>query len=181
MRPSSISIAFMLAASLGALSGCANQVLPDTGPDIQEVYQRHVGGMKGEPARPLSDEEKEARRMEKENAKTADGALGANRNQYRPTLDGSADLVNYTRDAHNEIEQLFPVLPNPQIVMYVYPHFTARGRPVPGYSTAFKLYEREEYAMPGEWIADHPSALPPPPAAAATPASGNLQMRGKRK
>ncbi|MGH2708017.1 MAG: TIGR03751 family conjugal transfer lipoprotein, partial [Actinomycetota bacterium] len=60
------------------------------------------------------------------------------------------ELVGYTREAHTEIEALFPALPNPELVLYVYPHLGEDGAPVPGYATAFPLYERVEYALPGE-------------------------------
>lgn len=66
---------------------------------------------------------------------------------------GSYDtnLESYTRDANNEINQLFPILKNPQIAIYVYPHLaTGRRLPVPGYTTALPLYERYEYALPSE-------------------------------
>lgn len=60
-------------------------------------------------------------------------------------------LENYTSIAAKEIEQLFPMLPNPQIVVYVYPHMATSTRaPVPGYTTAISLYERDEYALPNE-------------------------------
>ncbi|MGH8565473.1 MAG: hypothetical protein ACREXW_15835 [Gammaproteobacteria bacterium] len=52
----------------------------------------------------------------------------------------------YTREAHDEIEARFPVLPNPQLVLYVYPHLGEDGAA----ATAFPLYERVEYALPGE-------------------------------
>ena len=45
----------------------------------------------------------------------------------------------------------FPRLPNPSLVMYVFPHLAGAERtPVPGYATTFPLYERVEYALPGE-------------------------------
>jgi len=56
----------------------------------------------------------------------------------------------YTRNVLNETNMLFPMLPNPSLVMYVYPHISASGVPVPGYATAFKFYETEQYALPGE-------------------------------
>lgn len=59
------------------------------------------------------------------------------------------DLSLYTRDARNEVEQLFPRLPNPDLLMYVKPHF-AGNLPVPGYTTVFKMYEVDHMAMPGE-------------------------------
>ncbi|MBI4356569.1 MAG: TIGR03751 family conjugal transfer lipoprotein [Gammaproteobacteria bacterium] len=69
----------------------------------------------------------------------------------RPSEMGDRDLEGYTRDADREIEQLFPKLPNPVLVMYVFPHLAGEGKyPVPGYSTAFSMYEEEHYALPGE-------------------------------
>lgn len=60
-------------------------------------------------------------------------------------------LANYTRTATNEIEQLFPFLDNPTIAIFVYPHLsTASGAPIPGYTTAIKLYPADVYALPGE-------------------------------
>ncbi|WP_130537695.1 TIGR03751 family conjugal transfer lipoprotein [Thiomicrorhabdus indica] len=56
----------------------------------------------------------------------------------------------YTRDVMTETNMLFPKLPNPTLVMYVFPHMAASGVPVPGYSTAFKLYDSPQYALPGE-------------------------------
>ncbi|MEH0876813.1 TIGR03751 family conjugal transfer lipoprotein [Pectobacterium cacticida] len=58
---------------------------------------------------------------------------------------------SYTRSAENEIRTQFKRLPNPDMVMYVYPHLTAgEPTPVPGYSTVFPFYTRVQYAMPGE-------------------------------
>lgn len=64
---------------------------------------------------------------------------------------GEAALQGYTRDAFTEIDVLFPRLPNPTLVMYVFPHLAGKTRaPVPGYTTAFSMYEQVEYALPGE-------------------------------
>jgi conjugative transfer region lipoprotein (TIGR03751 family) len=61
--------------------------------------------------------------------------------------------ATFTRHAKNEIKQLFPRLPNPDILIYVYPHLaTAEQVPIPGYTTAMPLYERVHYAMPGDFI-----------------------------
>ncbi|MGE4545994.1 MAG: TIGR03751 family conjugal transfer lipoprotein [Pedobacter sp.] len=57
---------------------------------------------------------------------------------------------DYTRTANNELKSLFPRLPNPTLVMYVYPHLASSGVPVPGYSTAFPMYDTVQYALPGE-------------------------------
>ncbi|MFE8147181.1 TIGR03751 family conjugal transfer lipoprotein [Brenneria goodwinii] len=58
---------------------------------------------------------------------------------------------SYTRTAGNEIRAQFRRLPNPDMLMYVYPHLTdGEPTPVPGYSTVFPFYTRVQYAMPGE-------------------------------
>ena len=70
---------------------------------------------------------------------------------HRPVVAGEAALQGDTREAFNEIDVLFPRLPNPTLVMYVFPHLAGEARaPVPGYSTAFPMYEQVEYALPGE-------------------------------
>ena len=62
-----------------------------------------------------------------------------------------ADADSYTRTAANELDLLFPRLPNPDIYIHVLPHLATDERvPVPGYTTAVPLYERVEYALPGE-------------------------------
>ncbi len=167
MEAKTVGVSCSLLVLMSALAGCSNNhVLPDTGPDIQSVYSRHIGGMKGDPARPPTEEEQEAQNQRSRDSTSStsstSSASDARRTgpAYRPVQDAQADLIDYTRTSGNEIDQLFPVLPNPQIVMYVYPHLTEKGRPVPGYATAFRLYDKDEYAMPGEWIPDHPDAVP---------------------
>jgi len=62
---------------------------------------------------------------------------------------------DYARDAWRETTNVFPRLPNPDIVLYVMPHKVG-ALPVPGYSTVFPLYERVQYATP----LDSPATLP---------------------
>ena len=62
-----------------------------------------------------------------------------------------SDAESYTRNAENEVDRLFVRLPNPDLIMYVFPHLAGdRPVPVPGYSTVFPLYEHVQYALPGE-------------------------------
>ena len=122
-------------AALGLISlvlaGCASTkdaVLPQDGPSMQAIYEDHVNTMN-------ADEPQVIR-----------GELG-----HRPVVAGEAALYGYTREAFNEIDVLFPRLPNPTLVMYVFPHLATEERvPVPGYATTFPMYERVEYALPGE-------------------------------
>ena len=56
------------------------------------------------------------------------------------------------------LDAVFPRLANPDVLVYVYPHVaTPLGVGVPGYVTAMPLFERTEYALPGEAV----SAVPP--------------------
>ena len=66
------------------------------------------------------------------------------------------DQTGYTRTAQTEIYRQFQRLPNPDLVMYVFPHLTgSEAVPVPGYSTVFPLYQRMHYALPGERVEDY--------------------------
>jgi len=125
----------ILISALGLISlvlaGCASTkeaVLPQDGPSMKEIYEAHIHEMSARD--PLSIRQE----------------LGD-----RPILTGESALHGYTRDAANEIDAIFPRLPNPTLVMYVFPHLAGEESvPVPGYATAFPMYERTEYALPGE-------------------------------
>ncbi|EAQ3014216.1 TIGR03751 family conjugal transfer lipoprotein [Salmonella enterica] len=57
---------------------------------------------------------------------------------------------SYSRTQESELSQQFPRLPNPDMVMYVFPHLADGSAPVLGYSTVFPFYTRTQYALPGE-------------------------------
>lgn len=57
---------------------------------------------------------------------------------------------SYSRTQESELSQQFPRLPNPDMVMYVFPHLADGSAPVPGYSTVFPFYTHTQYALPGE-------------------------------
>ena len=130
MKPTSTLIAALGLISL-VLAGCASTkdtVLPQDGPSMKAIYEGHV------------------HEMNAENPQVIRGELGS-----RSIVSGDAALHGYTRDAFNEIDVLFPRLPNPTLVMYIFPHLAGvAGAPVPGYTTAFPMYEQVEYALPGE-------------------------------
>ena len=114
-----------------ALGGCAStkeSVLPQDGLSMKAIYDAHFEGMGADDPYVLRRE------------------LGT-----RPLGDNDVDLAGYSRTAHTELETIFPRLPNPTLVMYVFPHLAGPERvPVPGYATTFTLYDRVEYALPGE-------------------------------
>ena len=108
-----------------ALGGCAStkeSVLPQDGPSMKAIYDGHFEGIGADDPYVLRRE------------------LGT-----RPLGDDDVDLAGYSRAAHTELETIFPRLPNPTLVMYVFPHLAGSERvPVPGYATTFTLYERVE-------------------------------------
>ena len=69
-----------------------------------------------------------------------------------PDYISSREQSSYTRTAENETKNLFPRLPNPDLVMYIFPHLTdsAEQMPIPGYSSVIPFYGRVQYAQPGE-------------------------------
>lgn len=117
-------VALGLSLSGCSLMGTKESILPQEGPTMQEIYQGHFG--KG-PAP----------------GRKHQGELGS-------VSDSGSPLAGYTREADTEIQAMFPRLANPPLVMYVFPHLNGNGRPVPGYATSFTLYEKTEYALPGE-------------------------------
>lgn len=121
------------------ISACTTDVkelLPQDGPTMVEIYQGHLQKAGGSSGPPGNDVLATIRREAAERA-----------GQTTATL----DPVSYTRTAENEIDNLFPTLENPAMVMHVFPHLATDERlPVPGYSTSFPLFERDEFALPGE-------------------------------
>ncbi|WP_273822939.1 TIGR03751 family conjugal transfer lipoprotein [Pseudomonas asplenii] len=74
----------------------------------------------------------------------------------RPLEERTGDQPAYSRTARNEIHSQFRRLPNPDLVLYVFPHLAGSDPvPVPGYSTVFPLYQRVQYALPGERTEDY--------------------------
>ncbi|WP_435781956.1 TIGR03751 family conjugal transfer lipoprotein [Acinetobacter baumannii] len=77
--------------------------------------------------------------------------LDARQDLRRPLETRETDNTMFTRTAQNEIYSQFKRLPNPDLVMYVFPHLAGSDpAPIPGYTTVFPLYQRVQYAMPGE-------------------------------
>ncbi len=64
---------------------------------------------------------------------------------------GERDLNPLVRDEINPIREEFRYLPNPILTMYIYPHLTDAGTPVPGYATFFKFYEKDHIGLPSEF------------------------------
>jgi conjugative transfer region lipoprotein (TIGR03751 family) len=123
-------LSLLLLAGCGAM-GDKESILPQEGASMKEVYDGHF--------------KHSSLRHRQGRVGLGPGSAGA----------GDANLAGFTREANTEIQSQFPKLPNPSLVMYVFPHLTATGQPVPGYATPFTMYEKTEYALPGETEGPH--------------------------
>ncbi len=144
MRRIWIESAVVLCAVV-VLGGCAtskDKVLPHGDYTMLDVWNQETGGSAGggQAARQLLDARQGLRRpLTEADVHAAPAAATA-----------------YTRTAANEIYRQFHRLPNPDLVMYVFPHLAGSDpAPVPGYTTVFPLYQRVQYAMPGERLEDY--------------------------
>ena len=118
----------VLSTSLLACAGGGVRDVAEQSPSIETIYSRHVSDV-GLTA-----------------SAQARASLG-----HRGVADGDGDLRGFVREAYNELDVVFPKLPNPSLVMFVFPHLAGVERvPIPGYATTFPLYARDEYALPGE-------------------------------
>ena len=123
-----------LSTSLIGCAGSKDTMLPADGRTIKRIYDEHFSDI------------------------GMNGMLAARRSlNGRPVQSNDQDLSGFVRDAYNELDRHFPRLPNPTLVMYVFPHLAGAERmPIPGYATTFTLYRRVEYALPGESHAESP-------------------------
>ncbi|VVM53611.1 TIGR03751 family conjugal transfer lipoprotein [Pseudomonas fluorescens] len=93
-----------------------------------------------------------------QSGRVAQQLLDARQALRRPLIEPLVPSTSqpYTRTAQNEIYRQFHRLPNPDLVMYVFPHRAGtEAVPVPGYSTVFPLHQRVQYALPGERLEDY--------------------------
>lgn len=49
--------------------------------------------------------------------------------------------------SYAELQQQFPKAPNPMMLMFIFPHLTHSGTPVPEYNTYFNLYEVDHFTV----------------------------------
>lgn len=139
-----IALPFVLAGAIGGLGGCASNtgdLLSHDSNTMLDIWHHQTDASNGG--------DQASRRL-----------LDARQMLRRPLTRGDAAATDidtsYTRTASNEIQRQFKRLPNPDLVMYVFPHLAGTDPvPVPGYSTVFPLYQRVQYAMPGERVEDY--------------------------
>ena len=148
---SNLTKGLALALAIAVLGGCATskeELLTHSDRTMMDIWQQETGG--GD-----SGTGQVARRQ----------LLAARQSLRRPLTEANvqadvqaapAEQMRYTRTARNEVYRQFQRLPNPDLVMYVYPHLAGTDPvPIPGYTTVFPLYQRVQYAMPGERVEDY--------------------------
>lgn len=126
--------------ALAALAGCAarkEKLLPHSEATMLDIWDRDTGGSAA-------------------GERAGQALLDARAALRRPLTDAEATSMgiadaDYARSAATEIYRQFHRLPDPDLLMYVFPHLAgADPVPVPGYSTVFPLYRHVHYALPGE-------------------------------
>lgn len=159
------SIKKKAACLIGALTltACASQdtILPETDRDMVDIYRSAMNESSGEGIVEGSKELCGKLELD-ESIKKCEEKIESHAKAQYSVIDSSKepqelDYLPYTREQKTEIENLFPRLENPDIVIYVYPHLATRTRaPIPGYSTVIPLHDRVEYKLPGEVLAETP-------------------------
>jgi conjugative transfer region lipoprotein (TIGR03751 family) len=145
------------------LSGCASQdtILPPSARKMADIYREAMNDHAGEAlvvnsAAICTDLERDGslQHCEKTLQEHAQAHYARIDTQSAPQ---ALDYIPYTREQRTELENLFPRLTNPDLVIYVYPHLATRTRaPIPGYTTVIPLHARIEYRLPGEDLAETP-------------------------
>lgn len=134
-----VALAFV---GMALLSGCAtskDELMPTNDVTMQDLWKQGTSQTSGSAS----------------SSGLGAQAVEAARGSLRRPIDAAQmtdERTRYTRDATNEIHSQFSRLPNPDLVIYIYPHLTGGSEsiPVPGYSSVFPLYSTPQYAMPGE-------------------------------
>lgn len=120
------TLVLLLLGDLFACVGHKHSITSDPLPTMKDLYQQQYGIHTSEIASEKS-------------AVTRDIKTG--KDDWNPTI----------RNELQNLDQAFRYLPNPILTMYIFPHLTDAGTPVPGYTTFFKFYEADQVGLPSEF------------------------------
>lgn len=158
-------------SAIAMLGGCATQetILPPSERKMADIYREAMDEVEA-PLVETFDPEAICDSLELEEdteacqEKLTEHARAVYRQIDSDPVEQPLDYVEYTRTTQTELDNLFPRLENPDLVIYVYPHLATRTRaPIPGYTTVVPLYERVEYRLPGEALLSTPAPDLPKP------------------
>jgi conjugative transfer region lipoprotein (TIGR03751 family) len=62
-------------------------------------------------------------------------------------------LAGFSRTQATELDNTFPLFPNPTIYIYIDPHITVDGLPIMGMSTKTRMFKKDHYALQHEVMA----------------------------
>ena len=154
--PKTIIVAVITGTLL--LGGCATQetILPPSERKMADIYREAMDAVAAPVAATFDPEAICASLDLEEGTEACRKTLADHAKTVYRQIDSlpetqALDYIAYTRTTRSELDNLFPRLQNPDLVIYVYPHLATRTRaPIPGYTTVVPLYERVEYRLPGE-------------------------------
>lgn len=130
-----IALILMLVAALINLVGCSSvrgNVVPKSGPTMEQVYDGD-----GNYDSVYSNNNSVPRRE------------NINRRQVNHSRMQSSSLAENV--SANSVTKEFRKVTNPELKMYIFPHLAGQDEiPVPGYYTAFNVYDRDYYALANE-------------------------------
>jgi len=133
-----------------SVAGPRDTPLPRSGKTVVDVYEEHLKA-EGIGAPTPRDRLRGTAPAEPAAGAGATPASAHEAGGAPRAVQGSGELLDTVyREQIDPMQQRFARLPNPDLVMYVHPHLSRNGHPVPGYLTVFPMYERVEYALPGE-------------------------------
>jgi len=126
---------FLFTTFLSGCHGVAGNVIPQSGPSMENVYDS-MGTPKN--VHPSAAETKANNTAEPDLADIRQKKVAEHYSSAR---------------THTDAMHPFQKLPNPELKLYVYPHFAGNDEiPIPGYYTPFNAYEKTHYALPSEII-----------------------------
>jgi conjugative transfer region lipoprotein (TIGR03751 family) len=122
----------VLALAASAIVSCSSvkKVVREDQPTMEQIYNEYAGG-----------DEKNAFELRKRQL------------QLRDSMSVPPSAQSNFPPTAKQLAALYPKLPNPDLFMYVRPHAIGMtGAPIPAYMTRFGLYDRDQYALPGESV-----------------------------
>ena len=125
---------FILGFLALGLAGCATRI-PNPAQGAPNMAQTYLAAMQNNPSAYAT------------NGKDKISKNGISKNLQLPQLEKTPDNFSQTRGIskiENKIIKKFPKLKNPEVVVYVYPHFEY-GMPFAGNWTVFSLYKKNHY------------------------------------
>ncbi len=146
-----IPVILVFLCTLISLIGCSSMrgnVVPQTGPSMEQVYDGMGVDSSGTNPSKMPNSPQ---------------ALGDNSTDQGGEADIAAirqtvNTVNNSgvRKTSTAVEtNTFRKLPNPELTLFVYPHLAGNAEvPIPGYATVFNAYDRDHYALPQETVRD---------------------------